>query len=141
MEVLLDYVSELNWLAVVVATAASFAVGAVWYTPALFGKAWMNAVGLKEKDTKNANMAQAMILTIAGTFVSAVAVGVLVQVLALTSVWQGSTFGILVALSILSTNKLMQSQFELRPLMYNVITSGADIVALAVMGAILAAWR
>lgn len=141
MEVLLDYVSELNWLAVVVATAASFAVGAVWYTPALFGKAWMNAVGLKEKDTKNANMAQAMILTIAGTFVSAVAVGVLVQVLALTSVWQGATFGILVALSILSTNKLMQSQFELRPLMYNVITSGADIVALAVMGAILAAWR
>ena len=35
----------LNWLAIVVATIAFFAVGAVWYT-ALFGKAWQREVGL-----------------------------------------------------------------------------------------------
>lgn len=52
MEVLLDHISTLNWLAVVVATLLAFAVGAVWYTPALFGKAWMKSIGLKESDTK-----------------------------------------------------------------------------------------
>lgn len=35
----------LNWLAIVVATLAFFAVGAIWYT-ALFGKAWQREVGL-----------------------------------------------------------------------------------------------
>lgn len=140
MEVLLDHISTLNWLAVVVATLLAFAVGAVWYTPALFGKAWMKSIGLKESDTKKANMAKAIILTLVGTFVTAVAIGVLVQVLALNTVWQGATFGIMIAVAFLATNKVMQAQFELRPLSYNVITSAADVVTLGLMGAILAVW-
>jgi hypothetical protein len=141
VEVLLDYVSELNWLAVVVATLVSFGVGATWYSQSLFGKAWMKSIGLKESDTKKANMARPIILTLVGTFVAAVAMGVLVQVLALTSVWQGATFGIMIAVAFLATNKVMQAQFELRPLSYNVITSAADVVTLGLMGAILAVWR
>jgi len=35
----------MNWLAIVAATLAFFAVGAIWYT-ALFGKAWQREVGL-----------------------------------------------------------------------------------------------
>ena len=31
MQILLDYINELNWLAVVVASMAAFASGAVWY--------------------------------------------------------------------------------------------------------------
>lgn len=140
MQVVLDYVQNLNWLAVVVATLAAFAVGAVWYTPALFGKAWMKATGLTEKDTKKANMAKAIVLTLVTTFVSAMAIGVLVQVLALTEVWQGAAFGAMVAVALVGTNKVMQAQFELRPLSYNLVTTAGDIVALGVMGAILAVW-
>lgn len=140
MEVILDYVQELNWLAVVAATLVAFVVGAVWYMPALFGKAWMKATGLTEKDTQKANMAQAISLTIVGTFVAAMAIGVLVQVLALTEAWQGAAFGALIAIALVGTNKVMQSQFELRPLSYNVITTACDVVAMGLMGAILAVW-
>jgi len=42
---------EINWLAVVVAAVAFFAVGAVWYT-ALFGKAWQKATGLSDEQLK-----------------------------------------------------------------------------------------
>ena len=38
----------MNWLAVVVATLAFFAVGAIWYT-ALFGKVWQREVGLSDE--------------------------------------------------------------------------------------------
>ena len=38
----------MNWLAVVVATLAFFAVGAIWYT-ALFGKIWQREVGLSDE--------------------------------------------------------------------------------------------
>ena len=46
----------MNWLAVIVATAAFFAVGALWYT-VLFGKAWLREVGIPEEQLKSgANM-------------------------------------------------------------------------------------
>ena len=46
----------MNWLAVVVATLAFFAVGAIWYT-VLFGKVWLREVGIPEEQLKSgANM-------------------------------------------------------------------------------------
>lgn len=38
--------SEVNLLAVVVAAIASMALGAVWYSPSVFGKKWMQATGI-----------------------------------------------------------------------------------------------
>ncbi len=33
--------NSINWLAVFVAGISAFVLGGVWYSPALFGKAWM----------------------------------------------------------------------------------------------------
>ncbi len=140
MEVLLDYVSALNWVAVVVATLIAMVVGSVWYSPGLFGNAWMKSIGMKKKDFMNGSM-QPIVLAVVSSFVTAVALGVLLQVLELNTVWQGATFGILVALAFLATNKIMQAQFEKRPLSYNVVTSSADVVTFALMSAVLAVWR
>jgi hypothetical protein len=41
-----------NWLAVVLAAAAGFVVGGLWYGP-LFGRLWMTAAGISEDDLKN----------------------------------------------------------------------------------------
>lgn len=45
---------EVNWLAVIVATIAGFAVGAVWYT--VLGKQWLAAIG-KTRDQLNSSPA------------------------------------------------------------------------------------
>ena len=46
----------INWLGIVVATLAFFAVGAIWYS-ALFAKAWQREVGLStEQLTHGRNM-------------------------------------------------------------------------------------
>ena len=46
----------MNWLAIVVATLAFFAVGAIWYT-ALFAKLWQREVGLSDEQlTTGRNM-------------------------------------------------------------------------------------
>ena len=31
---------DISWIAVVVAAIAAFAIGALWYSPALFARAW-----------------------------------------------------------------------------------------------------
>ena len=36
----LTVLGDLNWLAVIVATIAYFALGAVWYAEFAFGRAW-----------------------------------------------------------------------------------------------------
>lgn len=46
---------SINWLAVLVAGISSFVVGGIWYSPGLFGKAWMKDNGLTEDDVKKGN--------------------------------------------------------------------------------------
>ena len=49
----LSYISQINWLAVLLAFIASMAIGFVWYMPAVLGKRWMAAIGKTEEDLKN----------------------------------------------------------------------------------------
>lgn len=141
MEALVDYIQELNVLAVLVAAMAAFISGAVWYAEPVFGKQWMKEVGLTKKDTEKGNMPKVMGLSFASIAVTAAAIGVLVQPLALTSALQGASFGVLLSVSLVGMNKLMQSQFEQRSGAYWVLVLGADALAFGVMGAILAVWR
>ncbi|MBL4694183.1 DUF1761 domain-containing protein [Candidatus Gracilibacteria bacterium] len=43
---------EVNYLALLVASAAAFVAGALWYSPMLFGKAWMKETGITAADAK-----------------------------------------------------------------------------------------
>ena len=47
--------SEVNWLAIVVAALAGFVIGGVWYGPVM-GKKWVGAVGLDVEQIKQGNM-------------------------------------------------------------------------------------
>lgn len=40
---------EMNWWAVFAAAVSSFAVGGLWYSPALFGKLWQRETGLSDE--------------------------------------------------------------------------------------------
>ena len=55
---------EVNWIAIVVAAVASFLLGGLWYSPALFGKAWQREVGLTDEQMKNSNMFKIFGLTL-----------------------------------------------------------------------------
>ncbi|MEZ5694078.1 MAG: DUF1761 domain-containing protein [Altererythrobacter sp.] len=47
--------SEVNWLAIVVAALAGFVIGGVWYGPVM-GKKWVGAVGLDVEQIKQGSM-------------------------------------------------------------------------------------
>lgn len=46
---------SINWLGVVLAVVASFAIGFLWYGP-LFGKTWMAATGITAESAQSASM-------------------------------------------------------------------------------------
>ena len=51
----MDY-PTINIWAVLVSAFAFWALGALWYSPLLFGKRWQVEVGFKEEDIKKTNM-------------------------------------------------------------------------------------
>ena len=49
---------EVNWIAIVIAALGSFLLGGLWYSPALFGKAWQREIGLTVEQLKRGNRAR-----------------------------------------------------------------------------------
>ncbi|MEZ5002798.1 MAG: DUF1761 domain-containing protein [Chitinophagales bacterium] len=48
---------EINWIAILVGALIPMIMGFIWYSPMLFGKAWMASIGKTEADLKQTNMA------------------------------------------------------------------------------------
>lgn len=48
---------SINWLAAIAAAVSAFVLGGLWYSPALFGNAWMRATGLTPEELGRANPA------------------------------------------------------------------------------------
>lgn len=95
---------EVNWIAVVAAAVSAFVLGGVWYGP-LFGKKWMELVGLSEEQAKSANMGKvfggAFALSLIAAFVFAMFLGPKPGVEFATAAgasaglcWVAATFGI-----------------------------------------------
>jgi len=141
MEVLMDYVNQLNWVAALAGAVAAFAVGAVWYSQAVFGKQWMKGAGLSKKDIENPDVVKTLGGGALMTIVSAVALAVLFDVLALDSAVSGALLGVLVAVGFIVSNKVMHALFESKSTDYILITALGDVVALGVMGAVIGLLR
>ena len=120
MELIID---NINWLAVIVGAVAAFALGALWYSPKMFGKKWMEGVGLKVEDAKMG--AAPMIAQGVGTFL-------LAWVISVTMVSNNIMFAILIALTIaviIKSNGLWANKS-----MYAIkVESGFILVMVAVM--------
>jgi hypothetical protein len=51
------------WLAIVAATLIAFAIGGVWYSPAVFGRQWMALNGFTEQDLNRRSMPRVFALS------------------------------------------------------------------------------
>jgi len=52
-----------NFLVLAAAALIPMVLGFIWYNPSVFGKAWMEASGLTEEDTKKTNMLLVLVLS------------------------------------------------------------------------------
>ena len=75
---------EISWLAVALCAISSLVLGGIWYSPALFAKAWQQAAGLSDDQLKSGNMAKIFGLTLILSFVAA----------AVFAIFLGKNFGL-----------------------------------------------
>lgn len=130
--------SNLNVIAVVVATIAGMAIGALWYSPVLFGNAWLAALGKTEEELSSP--APAMIGSVVASLVSAICIAIIVTAFGATTIVSGALVGALCGIGLVATAMLSDSLFCGWGWPLYFIQSGYRVVYLVVMGAIVGGW-
>jgi len=127
-----------NWFAVVAATLAMFALGAIWYSPVLFLKQWTAAAGLEIDYEKRGNMAVIFGTAFVLTLIMAGNLAFFTAPLDL-----GGTIAASVAAGLgwAALSLWVISLFERRPFAYVLINGGYLTVGFALMGLILGIWK
>lgn len=129
----------LNIWAVIVAALSTFLIGGLWYSPAFLGKVWMRENGFTEESLKGSNMTKIFGLAFLLGLISALNLAMFLgpeNRPAMGALW-GFAAGFGWVATFLGTHYL----FERKSFTLFLINAGYSIVALTVMGLILAAWK
>jgi hypothetical protein len=139
----------INWLAVLVAGISSFVVGGIWYSPGLFGKAWMKDNNLTEDDVKKGNKGKIFGWTFIFSLLMAANLGMFLNDPPATcpqdcgiktDISWGATAGFLAGIWTFCAIAI-HSLFEQKPWRLILINGFYSVVALTLMGAIIGVWR
>jgi hypothetical protein len=130
---------DINLLAVAVAALATFLIGGLWYSPALFYKPWLRANGFSEADVQKGNPAAIFGLAFVCALIMAANLAAFLATPGTTLAW-GATAGALTAVWVVLGIAVV-ALFERRPWSYVFVNGGYWLVSFVVMGAILGGWR
>ena len=128
---------NLNYWAILASALSTFLIGGLWYSPALFGKAWMKENGFSEEDMKKGNMARIFGLAFLLGLVAAINLAMFMGPEADLSF--GAFAGFAAGAGWVATFVGTHYLFERRSFKLFLINAGYSIVALTVMGIIIGA--
>ena len=131
--------AQLNYLALFVAALSTFLIGGLWYSPAVFGKAWMRENGFKEEDLKGRNMVKVFGLAFLLAVISAVNLAMFMG--PENDPTMGALWGFLAGAGWVATFVGTHYLFERKSFTLFLINAGYSVVALTIMGIIIAAWK
>lgn len=158
---------EMNIYAILVAALTTLVVGAVWYSPILFGKPWMKETGLTDEDLKKGSMLKLFGLT----FIFSIMIAMIMQVLTIhqfgplgmvggdatkalpsydafmadygtvfRTFKHGALHGLMSGLFLAFPLIAINGLFERKSWKYVLIHAGYWIVCMTIMGAIVCGW-
>lgn len=130
---------SINWLAIIAAALSTFLIGGLWYSPALFGTAWMKENGFTEATLKSSNMVKIFGATFVLGLIAAINLAMFLG--PDTNVGLGAFYGFLAGFGWVATFIGTHYLFERKSLKLFLINAGYSVVSLTVMGVIIGAWR
>ena len=136
-------VPEINYWAVLIATASSMVVGAIWYTPRVFGTRWAKLAKV-DMDRPGATAAVPIVVTVIVSFVTA-------WVLAGASsiawhfyggsyLWAALLTGVILWAGFTAARFITHDAFEGRPSSLTVMNISHELVTIVVMALIIGVW-
>ncbi len=139
MEVMVVH-HPVNYWAVLVAAAAYWVLGAIWYAGPLFGNAWMKGIG-KTKEQVQADFSPLkLVFAFITAFVACYGIARILYWTGGESITDGIRIGLLAGVCFVWATLCMHDTMEGRPKWFTWLNALYSIVGLVVAGAIIGAW-
>ena len=138
-----DTIGDLNWLAVIVAALAYFALGGLWYSPVLLGDAWMRATGVEDPGKGEGPGPAIYMFPLVGYLIAAIAMGMLAEATGSTSVGDGLVLGLVTGIGFAAVLFGVTAVFEANkpePRTWFWISSAYHVLGFLIMAVVVAAW-
>ena len=137
------FLDGINWLAVLVAGLAYFALGALWYSKILFAPKW---IAYTKIDPNNPDAKKGMGIMFGGSIVlqilTALGLAILVNRMGITACWMsGLKLGAITGLMFGATAISVSYLYEKRPLGLHLINGGYTIAGNIIAAIIICCWR
>jgi hypothetical protein len=130
---------DVNWLAVLCAALAKFAIGGMWYSLPAFGPRWGALVGVTP-DAFKARMASAMLADLAASFVLAWVLANVLKFTGAVGLIPGARVSFFLFLGFVATPLLSTTVYEGRPIALFAINAGYWLIAMLIMGGLIGVW-
>jgi hypothetical protein len=139
-----DVLTDLNWLAVLVAAVAYFVLGALCYAPPIFGKVWAAARGFDLQERGSGPGAAIYLTPLVGSVLSAIALGMIAGASDTDTFLEGIVLGLVVAIGFALSISFVTAQFETqkpKPMVWGAVNGGYHVVGNLVAAVIIASWQ
>lgn len=130
----------INHWAVLVCTVSNLVLGAIWYSPMLFYKAWMKENNFTEDDIKKVNPVKTYSLTLVFSLIISYNLAFFLGDAKTDMVW-GATAGFLAGFGFSALIFSVVALFEMRSWKYMLINGGYITLYFTLIGFILGTWR
>jgi len=130
-----------NPWAVVAAVMVNMVIGALWYSPLLFGNRWLKAIGKRPEDISQEDASKSMALSIVPATVSALLLALACGMLNIQTAAGALLTALMISVGFIGMNAFNLVLFEGRSMVVTVINTGYTWVSFSVGAIIIALWR
>jgi hypothetical protein len=130
---------DIQYLAVLAAAIANMAIGAVWYSPLVFGRTWMAHSGLRPEDMKGKG--RAMLIAAAVAMATAFMLAYFIVLLDVQTLHAGLSLALRVWIGFVAAVMALDLGFGGKHFRVYLIDAGNQLASFLAMGAILSIWR
>ncbi len=132
---------EINYLAVLVSGIIIFVLGGLWYSPGLFGKAWMSVIEKSEEELKKTAKPGNYLVAFMQGLITAYILSIFISWANAGTIGNGAWTGFMCWFGFAGFTTYVQYTFAGRNVKLWMIDSGHTLVSFVVSGIILALWK
>ena len=134
----------INFWPIVVSAVVAFCIGALWYSPMLFGKEWMSLSKMTDADmaaAKARGMWKSYLTQFIASLITFSVLGFLVTATNAVSAVDGAFLALIVWLGFVAMDSVGALLWERKPFKLVMINTVGTLITLLIGGAIIGAWH